>query len=126
MVINITWQYWTVSEKRRANEARLTSCLPLESDLSRIVVLDLSMGGTRLLVWEVMLEVMVIICRADQIFLFNPLSICKDENIYNKKYEDDEEVYLTGAQLWGQRNNSAEAAQPAWAAQLGHNQALML
>ncbi len=37
----MTWQYWTVSEKRRANAERLTSCLPRLSDLSRILVFGL-------------------------------------------------------------------------------------
>jgi hypothetical protein len=38
----MTWQYWTVSEKSRANAERLTSCLPRLSDLSRILVFGLN------------------------------------------------------------------------------------
>ncbi len=37
----MTWQYWTVSEKRRANAERLTSCLPRLSDLSKMLVFGL-------------------------------------------------------------------------------------
>jgi hypothetical protein len=37
----MTWQYWTVSEKRRANAERLTSCLPRLSDLSNMLVFGL-------------------------------------------------------------------------------------
>jgi hypothetical protein len=37
----MTWQYWTVSEKRRANAERLTSCLPRLRDLSRMLVFGL-------------------------------------------------------------------------------------
>ena len=59
--MRLTWQYWTVSEKRRAKADRLTSCFPLERDLSRIVVLDLRMGGTKLLVWVFILSRMVIV-----------------------------------------------------------------
>ena len=46
-VLDLAWQYWTVSEKRRAKAARETSCLPLLRLLSKIVVLALRLGGTR-------------------------------------------------------------------------------
>ena len=46
-VLDLAWQYCTVSENRRAKAARETSCLPLLRLLSRMVVLALRLGGTR-------------------------------------------------------------------------------
>ena len=44
-VLDLLWQYWTISEKRRAKADRETSCLPLERLLSRMEVLGRITGA---------------------------------------------------------------------------------